>query len=269
VAEHRIPAERQQRIHRLAEERGIIGVAELSALLEVSEITIRRDLDVMERRGVLERARGGAICTHRKRVETLFAEKGLESRTEKEAIGRAAADLIEDGDTVLINGGSTTLEVIRRLGSKKIQLITNNVAAALEGQTLGVELILLGGEYRGQSNSVVGGFATAMLRQVYGSKTVIGIDGVSVASGLTNSVADEAEVTRHMVERTRGQVIVVADHRKLAAVSNFVVSPIDAVDILVTDQGSQQEYRRELEEAGVRILIAPSGVLNGGRPSSR
>lgn len=256
MAVHRIPAERQHTIHRLAEERGIIGVGELSELLEVSEITIRRDLAVLERRGVLERARGGAIYTHRNRVETLFAQKGLDSRGEKEAIGRTAADLIEDGDTVLINGGSTTLEVIRRLRAKKVRVITNNVAAAFEGQDLGVELIFLGGEYRSQSNSVVGGFAAMTLQQVYGSKTVVGIDGVSVRDGLTSFVAQEAEVTRHMIERTRGMVIVVADHAKLAVVSNFVAASIDAVDILVTDEESPLEYRGELEQAGVRIITA-------------
>ncbi len=256
MAAHRIPAERQQRIHRLAEERGIIGVAELSSLLEVSEITIRRDLAVLEHRGILERARGGAIYTHRNRVETVFSQKGLDSRSEKEAIGRAAADLVEDGDTLLINGGSTTLEVIRRLGSKKVRVITNNVAAVLEAPALDGELVFLGGEYRVQSNSVVGGFAAMTLQQVYGSKAIIGIDGVSVRDGLTSFVAQEAEVTRHMIERTRGTVIVVVDHSKLAVVSNFVASPIEAVDILVTDEGSPLEYRSELEQAGVRIITA-------------
>jgi DeoR/GlpR family transcriptional regulator of sugar metabolism len=261
MAEHKIPAERQQRIQRLSEERSIITVAELSSLLEVSEITIRRDLAILERRGVLERTRGGAICTHRKRVETLFSEKGLEARAEKVAIGQAAAALIEEGDTVLINGGSTTLEVIRKLTGKKVQIITNNVAAALERQTMGGDLLLIGGEYRSQSNSVVGGFASAMLQQVYGSKAVIGIDGVSVSHGLTISIAQEAEVSRLMIERTRGQVIIVADHRKLAVVSNFLSTPIDAVDILVTDAGAQQEYLEEIEQAGVKILIAPPAAL--------
>jgi DeoR family fructose operon transcriptional repressor len=265
LAAHRIPAERQNRIHRLAEERGIIGVAELSALLEVSEITIRRDLALLEHRGVLERARGGAICTHRSRVETLFSQKGLASRSEKEAIGQAAAALIEEGDTVLVNGGSTTLEVIRRLAPRKVRVITNNVAAALEGQNLGVDLTFLGGEYRIQSNSVVGNFAAMALHQVYGSKTIIGIDGVSVRDGLTSFVAEEADVTRLMIERTRGTVIVVADHTKLAVVSNFVAASLEAVDILVTDDGSREEYRGELEQAGVRIIVAPAGARPGGR----
>jgi DeoR/GlpR family transcriptional regulator of sugar metabolism len=256
VSTHRIPAERQHRIQRFAEESGIVSVADLGALLGVSEITVRRDLAVLERRGILERTRGGAICTHQKRVETLFSEKGLNRRAEKQAIGRAAAALIEDGDTVLINGGSTTLEVIRHLGSKRVRLITNNAAAVLEAQKPGLELVLLGGEFRSQSNSVVGEFARTMLQQVYGSKAVIGLDGVSVKHGLTVSIAAEAEVSRHMIERTRGVVIVVADHTKLAAVSNFVSAPADAMDILVTDDGSQQEYREELEQAGIKVVVA-------------
>ncbi len=261
MAAHRIPAERQHRIHRLAEEHGIIGVAELSSLLAVSEITIRRDLAALERRGILERSRGGAICTHHKRVETLFSQKGLDCRAEKEAIGRAAAQLIDDGDTIFVNGGSTTLEVIRNLGARKVRVITNNVAAALEGPKVGVELILIGGEYRSQSNSVVGGFATAMLRQIWAGKAIIGIDGISVREGLTHPVEQEAEITRQMIERTRGPVIVVADHRKLAVVSNFAAGPIDAVDMLVTDQACPADYRAELEQAGVRIIIASTESL--------
>jgi DeoR family fructose operon transcriptional repressor len=256
VVEHRIPAERHRRIHFLLEERGIIGVAELSSLLGVSEITIRRDLLALERRGLLERARGGAVATHRLRVETLFSQKGLDCRAEKEAIGRAAAELIEDGDTLLVNGGSTTLEVVRHLGNKRVQLITNNVAAAVESQALGIELILIGGEYRSQSNSVVGGFSTIALQRVYASKAILGVDGLSARDGLTHPVAQEAEVTAHMIERTRGEVIIVADHRKLAVVSNFVSAPIDEVAVLVTDALSRLEYRNELEQKGIRIIIA-------------
>lgn len=259
MAEYRIPAERLLSIQRLAEERGIVSVAELSSLLEVSEITIRRDLAVLERRGVLERARGGAICTHRLRVETLFSQKGQENREEKEAIARAAGDLVEDGDTVLVNMGSTTLEVIRRLLMRKVQVITNNIAAALDAQAPAGELLLLGGSYRSQSGSAVGGFATAMLQQVYGTKTVIGCDGFSVGSGLTISTAQEAEVTRLMIARTRGRVIVVADHRKLAVVANFVVAALDAADVLVTDPGAPQRYLKEIEQAGVKVLLAPMG----------
>jgi len=257
LATHRIPADRQQRIQRLAEDRGVIGVAELSSLLEVSEITVRRDLVILERRGILERARGGAVCTHRNRVvETLFPQKHLENRKEKEAIAVSTAELIEEGDTLLVNGGSTTLEVIRRLGTKKVHVITNNIAVALEAQNLGVELTLLGGEYRFQSNSVVGALAALTLQRVYSSKTLVGVDGVSVRDGLTSCVAQEAEVTRMMVERTRGQVIVVADHRKIAVVSNFISVPIDLVNVLVTDSGAQEPYRRELEQAGVRVIAA-------------
>jgi DeoR/GlpR family transcriptional regulator of sugar metabolism len=259
LAEYRIPAERLLSIQRLAEERGIISVAELSSLLEVSEITIRRDLAVLERRGVLERARGGAICTHRMRVEALFSQKGQENKAQKEAIGRAAADLVEDGDTVLVSMGSTTLEVIRCLEARKVQVITNNIAAALDSKAPAGELILIGGSYRSQSGSAVGGFATGMLQQVYGSKTIIGCDGFSVGNGLTISTAQEAEVTRCMIGRTRGRVIVVADHRKLAVVANFVAAALDAVDVLITDAGAPQRYLKEIEQAGVKVMVAPMG----------
>ena len=256
MAERKIPAQRQQDIYHLAESRGTVSVGELSTFLGVSEITIRRDLSALERRGMVERTHGGAICTHRVRFETLYAQKGLELRREKQAIGHAAAELIEEGDTVLVNSGSTTLEVIRHLSRKHVRVITNNVAAVLEAQALGIELILIGGEYRPQSNSVVGGLASDALNRIYGSKAVIGIDGFSVKHGLTTPVYHEAEINRLMIERTRGPVIVVADHRKLAVVSNFVTANVEDVDILVTDEGFQEEYRSDLESSGIRIVIA-------------
>ena len=256
MANRKIPAQRQEQIYRVLESRGTVGVGELAAILRVSDITVRRDLSALERRGVIERTHGGAICTHRMRLETLFAQKGLECLREKQAIGRAAAALIEEGDTVLVNSGSTTLEVIRHLGGKKVRVITNNVAAALQAQSSNIELILLGGEYRPQSNSVVGGLASDALGRIYGSKALIGIDGFSVKHGLTTPVYHEAEVNRLMIERTRGTIIVVADHRKLAVVSNFVTANVGDVDILVTDDGFQEEYRSDLESAGIKIVIA-------------
>lgn len=251
-----IPADRQKRIQRLLQERGVVKVTDLSSLLGVSEITIRRDLDVLERNGDLERTHGGAVYNQRMRIEPRYAQKDAIHREEKEAIGRAAAKLVEAGDTLLINSGSTTKQVIRSLKMSNVRIITSNLGAVIEAQESEMELILIGGLLRSQSNSLVGSLATLSLQQVYGSKAFIGVDGLSVKYGLTTPILEEAEIAREMIRRTPGPVIVVADHSKLSVVSNFMSAPIDQVDILVTDQGLSNELREELEKIGIKVIIA-------------
>jgi len=251
-----IPADRQKRIQRLLQEKGVVKVTDLSALLGVSEITIRRDLDTLERNGELERTHGGAVYNQRMRIEPRYAQKDSIHREEKEAIGRAAAKLVEAGDTLLINSGSTTKQVIRSLKISQARIITSNLGAVIEAQESEMELILIGGLLRSQSNSLVGSLATLSLQQVYGNKAFIGVDGLSVKYGLTTPILEEAEIAREMIRRTPGPVIVVADHSKLSVVSNFMTAPIDQVDMLVTDQGLNNELREELEKIGIKVIIA-------------
>lgn len=252
-----IPAERRERIHALLRERGVVKVAELSEMLGVSEITIRRDLEVLERKGILERTHGGAIYSHRMRVEPLYTEKDRIHREEKRLIGQMAARLVDEGDTLLVNSGSTTLQVIRHLVNRRdVRVITSNLGAVLAVQEGSLELILIGGVFRAQSNSVVGPLASLSLQQVCGSKAIIGVDGISFKYGLTTPILQEAEIARTMIERTQGPVIVVADHSKLGMVANFVTAPLEKVDILVTDEGLDEDFRQGLEERGVKVIVA-------------
>ncbi len=251
-----IPAERHELIVNLLRERGLVTVAELRGLLRVSEITVRRDLDLLERRGVLERTHGGAMSTRRVPTEPPYAQKNEARLAEKIAIGRAAAALVESGDTLLVNSGSTTLQVIRSLRASGLRVVTSNAGAVNQPGPSDVEIVLIGGVYRPQSNSLVGPLASLSLEQLYGSKAIIGVDGISSKYGLSTPVHLEAEIAKLMIARTRGPVIVVADHTKVGAVSNFVTSRIEEVDILVTDTGFEEEYRSELESAGVEIVIA-------------
>jgi len=255
VATEFIPAERQGVIADLVKTNGVVSVAQLSLRLKVSEITIRRDLDILERRGLLERTHGGAIGIRRVNTEPLYDQKNRSERAEKVAIGKAAAALIQDGDTVLVNSGSTSLQAILQIRGENTRIVTSNVGAVLEPPE-GPELLLIGGVYRVRSNSVVGMFASLSLSQVYGTKAIIGVDGISSKYGLTTPIQQEAEIAALMIDRTRGPVIVVADHTKIGVVSNFVTARIEKVDVLVTDSGFEEEYREELEGAGLQIIIA-------------
>ena len=251
-----IPADRRKRIQEIVQQKGVVKVAELSKMFGVSELTIRRDLDILERKDILERTHGGAVYNQRMRIEPLYEQKSRIHRKEKEAIGALTTQIIEDGDTLLINSGSTTREVMKNLKTRKVRIITSNMSALFDISESNVELIFIGGYYRKQSNSLVGSLASLSLQQIYGSKAIIGVDGISIKYGLTTPIMEEAEVARQMIERTPGPVIVVADHSKIGVVSNFITAPLDKVDILVTDEKIDEGYKNDLEKEGIKVLVA-------------
>jgi DeoR family fructose operon transcriptional repressor len=257
VTKSLIPAERHKRIREYLAIHHIAQNAILSELLQVSEATVRRDLEVLEEQGVLERTHGGAALTQRMRLEPTYAHSAQAHADEKRRIGVTAARLIEDGDTIFVNSGTTTTQVIRHIHSRsQVTVITNNVSAAIEAQDAGYDLILLGGSFRSRSNSVVGRFAADALRQVYASKAFIGVDGFSLRHGCTTPIGAEAEIARLMIERTRGTVVVVADHSKWGVVSNFEIAPLDKVHTLVSDDWLDAQARVELSEHVAELLIA-------------
>lgn len=248
-----LPAERRRRILELLRERGAVRASELVADLGVSEITVRRDLETLARRGLLERSHGGATLPGGVPAVVAAPERAAAKR----AIGRAAAALVRPGETVFLNGGSTSLEVFRHLVTP-VTVVSNNVFAALEPVTGAVELILLGGHVRSDlgERTVVGPFATETLRRTFATRAILGVGGLAAGAGLTTPLAAEAEIARLMIEQTRGPVVVVTDGSKLGAVSDFAVGPLEAVNVLVTDAEVPEPERSALDEAGVRVVTA-------------
>ena len=192
--------------------------------------------------------------------ESLYAEAASHHPVEKQRIAAAAARLAADGDTVFLNGGTTTLEVVRHLGPK-VRVVTNHVGAAMEAGDRSAELVLVGGEYRVASNSCVGELATRTLRGIFATRAFIGVEGFSLRSGLTTPAIAEAEVARVMIEQTRGQVVIVADSSKVGVVADFSIAPIGAASILVTDAGLDDEYRVELTALGVQVVVADDVIV--------
>jgi DeoR family fructose operon transcriptional repressor len=229
-----------------------VSADELSAEFGVSKITIRRDLDALAGKNLLERTRGGAVLTSCLRLEELFDQKDHLSKREKSLIGRYAASLIGENETVFVNAGSTTLEVVRHLRDKKVRVVTNN--AACLGLDLAQELVLLGGDYRAPSKSLVGELTTLALHGIFSSVTVLGINGVSIKKGCTSAVHQETAVNKAMIENSSGKVIVVADHTKMNCVSSFLTCPLNRVDMIVTDWMASAAFCREIEEQGVSVV---------------
>ena len=255
-----IPAQRRDKIQEYLASHQIARTADLCNLLETSEATVRRDLEWLEAEGVLERTHGGAILNQRMVVEPEYIQRAQRNPEEKSRIGELAASLIEDGDIVFINSGSTTTQVIRNIRDhSKTSVFSNNVNASLDvSESAGFHYYLIGGEFSARSNSIIGRFAMENLRQVYANKAIIGVDGISIKHGCTVPTSAEAEIVRQMIERTKGQVIIVADRSKWGVVSNFQVATIDEIDKLVTDHGIDLSAIESLKERQIETLVAAS-----------
>jgi DeoR family fructose operon transcriptional repressor len=252
-----IPAQRRERIQEYLVTHKIVRMDDLCALLDASEATVRRDLEWLEHLGIVERTHGGAILNQRLTLEPEYLLRAQKHPDEKRLIGEMAAGLIENNDVVFINSGTTSTQVIRHIrGEAGITVFSNNIYAALEVGEAGFKHHLVGGEFQPHSNSVAGRFAIENLSQVYADKVILGVDGVSLKHGCTVPSNAEAEVVRQMIERTRGKVIIVADHSKWGVVSNFQITTINEIDIFVTDQAIDSSASESLAAHSVECLIA-------------
>ncbi len=252
-----IPAQRRERIQKYLAIHKIVRTVDLYKMLETSEATVWRDLEWMEQKGIIERTHGGAMLSQRITLEPEYQQRAEKQPEEKQCIGALAASLIEDGEIVFINSGTTTTQVIYQIRSgADITVFTNNLHAALKMGEAGFHHYLIGGEFQPRSLSIAGRFAVENLKQVYANKAIIGVDGISSKYGCSVPSNAEAEVVRLMIEHTKGQVIIVADHSKWGVVSNFKVAGLDEIDKLVTDEAIDELAIESLRAHSVESLIA-------------
>ena len=258
---HKISNYRHRKILERLYESGSVSSEELASTFSVSRITIRRDLDALAAVKLLERTHGGAVVGSSPRLESIFDEKDSRFKREKSAIGRYVASLIEENDTVFLNAGSTTLEVLRHLKDKRVKVVTNNAASITVDLEPCVELIVLGGEYRRGSQSYYGDLALMGLKSIYSSVTVLGINGISARKGLTSAVYQETSINRAMIENSSGKVIVVADHSKMNSVSSFLTCGFDKIDLVATDWQCPDAFLQEIRALGVRVEAVSEEAL--------
>jgi DeoR/GlpR family transcriptional regulator of sugar metabolism len=256
--------ERRQRVLELVTRQGFVGLADLAAEIQVSESTIRRDLDYWHQQGVLKRTHGGAIY-----VGDGWGLPALEERTaaqldEKRAVARAAAARIQDGDCVLLDGGTTTLEVARLLVGRPLQIVTNSLPIAnLFASNRETDLVMLGGYVYPKTGVALGPLTVRMMEDIHVHQTIMSVGGIT-AKGLFNSNLLLVETERRMM-RCADEAVVVADHTKIGRQALAFLCELAAVDTLIVDAGITDEQRRLVEDAGPRLLVAgrPEGDGNG------
>ncbi|GAA5334268.1 DeoR/GlpR family DNA-binding transcription regulator [Thermus hydrothermalis] len=249
---------RRAKILELLKDKGQVRVAELAKLLGVSQVTVRSDLDALERSGRLRRLRGGAVLWEARRAELpLEITRTLHAR-EKEAIGKKAASLVKDGDVILLDVGSTTTEMAKALSPnlRDVVVITSalNIALLLESHP-GITVIVTGGRLRPLQHSLVNPFGTLLLEELNADKAFLGCNGVHPERGFTNTNLEEAEVKKAMVRAAR-EVYFLADHSKLLQVAAARIAPLEAATALITDRKAGKETLETLRQAGLRVEIA-------------
>ena len=256
-------AQRLCKITELLSENSGASVAALSELLQVSESTIRRDLRDLSMSGQVLRTHGGALSVEGSTSlrlqgsEMPVTRRESEHTDEKARIGRAAAELVQDGETVFLGSGSTTWQVARNLGERKrLTIITNAVnIATLFASRPDVTVIIVGGLLRHSELSIIGHIAEQTLREFRADKVIMGITAISADAGLMNSYLPETVTDRSIIS-IAPQVIIVADHEKLGKVSTSFVAPISAVDILVTGVEADAQHVEETRQAGTKVILA-------------
>jgi len=250
---------RQEYILRQLQESGSVTIDELCAALDASLATIRRDLDDLEGRSLLRRTRGGAVPVgplfyEPFRHDTSFQDKVSSFAEEKRRIARAAADLVQSGDTIALSGGTTTTEVARSLQTfTGISIITNTVNVAMElSNHKEIEVIVTGGLLRGNWFTLVGPLASSATEMLFADKMFIGVDGIDAKHGLTCTHPSEAEVLRKLVHHSKRK-IVVTDHSKIGAMSKWLLCPVSEIDMLITDTGATDEMIAPFEAIGINV----------------
>ncbi len=249
--------ERWREILTILGEQGRIRVVRLAARLSVSEATVRRDLEAMQAQGMLQRTHGGAMLLRPTAFEVSFDESQSKAQAEKRAIGRRAAMLVADGESIIIESGTTTLEMVRCLHEKRqLTVLTNSLVICKEiSGNEGIEVMVLGGTLRRQSASLVGPWVSSILSSIRVDKAFLGVNGLSADFGISAPNVFTAESRRAIIAASRVR-IALADHSKLGVESLYRVSPLDALDFLITDNEATPEQLDPIREMGVEVLVA-------------
>jgi len=247
--------ERRQRVLDLVSQRGFIALTDLAQQIEVSESTIRRDLDFWHQQGVLRRTHGGAIFLGDGTPLPALEERATRQLEEKRAIAHAAVERMQDGDAILLDGGTTTLEVARLLLGRSMQIVTNSLPIAmLFAASRETDLIVLGGYVYPKTGVALGPLTIRMLPDVHVNQALLSCSGIT-QRGLFNSNLLLVETQRQMM-RCADEVVVLADHTKVGRPALAFLCELKEVDALIVDNGLSTGQRELLRASEARLIVA-------------
>jgi DeoR family fructose operon transcriptional repressor len=248
--------ERHQKIIALIEKRGKVEVRDISRELNVSEATVRRDLTDLEQKQLLKRTHGGAIAYSRTTHEATYQAREIENIDAKQAIAREAIKLIQPEEIILLDAGTTNMEIAKLLTpDHNVTVVTNAINIAQRIANIGLPLMMIGGELRPTTQAMVGMYSEMMLKEVYFDKLFLGTNGISLKQGLTTPNVNEAMTKRAMVGQAK-QVIVVADSTKLGVDSFSKIVDLKSVDCLITDNHANEKLCKQISDQGIWVVRA-------------
>jgi len=247
--------ERRQRVLDLVSQRGFIALTDLAQAIQVSPSTIRRDLDYWHQQGALRRTHGGAMFVGDPATLPALEERSAMQLDEKRAIAKTAESRICDGDTVLLDGGTTTLEVARLLVGRSVQIVTNSLPVAnLFASSRETDLVILGGYVYPKTGVALGPLTIRMMQDLHVHQAVMSCGGIA-SGGLFNSNLLLVETQRQMM-RCADEVVVVADHTKIGRSALAFLCDLGEIDTLIVDGGLTPGQRELLERSEVRLVVA-------------
>lgn len=249
--------ERRSLLLQMLNEKRSISVVDAATQFEVTEETIRRDLKLMESGGLLLRTHGGAILPDDSRIEpSLEVRQGINSDG-KDRIGKRAAELVKEGDTIILDASTSALSVAKAIrGMKNITVITNAVKVILElSGNPDIVLISTGGILRRKSMSYVGRAAENTLSSFQADRTFMSCKGFTPQRGFTDSSEQESDIRKQMIHRSQ-QVVYLCDHTKMERVGFVSTATLADVDMLITDKPLQSSWEKEIEASGMKLVVA-------------
>jgi len=250
-----LAAKRLEQLRSIVRESHVVGIEELARRLRVSSATVRRDLAHLQSLGEIRRVHGGAVGLESRLDEPLFDDKTSIAVAEKHRMAEAALAYVSPGDTIYLDGGSTVLALARRLHDRgNLTVVTNSLRAALELAGGGPRLIMIGGELRRLSQTLVGPLTRLLLDQLNVDKAFMGTMGLAIKEGLTTTDPSEA-YTKELVMERAGRVILLADSTKIDKVSFSRAGKLSSVSVLITDKGLDAKRAEQIRRKGVEVLL--------------
>jgi DeoR/GlpR family transcriptional regulator of sugar metabolism len=253
---------RQRELLELIQSEPVIAIQDLTDRLGVSSATVRRDLSALSAQGLIQRVRGGAMMVDPLGVEPTWIERGRREVARKRQIAQAACDMIEDGQVVALDVGTTTLEIAKLLARRSnLTVFTASLMAAEVLARGRPTVFLVGGRVRIQEMSLIGPLAREVVGHFHYDVFLLGAAGWSVEQGLTDFSMDDVDVKHALIEASK-QVVAVVDSSKYGMTSLTAITAIDDVDLIITDDGLDPTLRPQIEEL-TRLQIAPAQGAEG------